>query len=126
MDKSTHEIRLARWKQVIEQCQNRPEGQTAKQWLADNRINAKTYYYWLRKVRKEVYGQLEEHISLPAAPETGNITFAEMPTYSQHTKEDTFAFQAAAVLKTHKVTVALSDTISDRLLTRILQEVSNA
>lgn len=37
MDNSTHEIRLTRWKQIIEQCQNREEGQTAKQWMADIR-----------------------------------------------------------------------------------------
>ena len=29
MDKSTHEIRLAHWKQIIEQCQSRPKSQTA-------------------------------------------------------------------------------------------------
>ena len=32
MDKTTHEVRLANWKSIIEQCQQRPEGQTAKQW----------------------------------------------------------------------------------------------
>ena len=31
MDKTTHEVRLANWKSIIEQCQQRPEGQTAKQ-----------------------------------------------------------------------------------------------
>ncbi len=28
MDKSTHEIRLAKWTNILTQCQNRPEGQT--------------------------------------------------------------------------------------------------
>ncbi len=28
MDKTTHEVRLAHWKQIVEQCQARPEGQT--------------------------------------------------------------------------------------------------
>ena len=126
MDKVTHEIRLARWKQVIEQCQKRPEGQTAKQWLDDNQVSAKSYYYWLRKIRKEAYNQLEEHISLPAAPEKGTITFAEMPTYSGNTKESPFSFQTAAVIQTSKATVALADTISDHLLERILREFINA
>ena len=26
MDQITHEVRLARWKEVIKQCQSRPEG----------------------------------------------------------------------------------------------------
>ena len=51
MDKITHEIRLSNWKAVIEQCSLRPEGQTVKQWLADNGINEKTYYYWQRRIR---------------------------------------------------------------------------
>ena len=53
MDKTTHEIRIANWRPIIEQCQARPEGQSAKQWLADNGISEKTYYYWQRKVRQE-------------------------------------------------------------------------
>lgn len=35
MDKSTHEIRLIHWKQINEQCQNRPKGQTAKRLLIE-------------------------------------------------------------------------------------------
>jgi hypothetical protein len=31
MDKTTHEIRLANWKQLIEQCASRPKGQTIQQ-----------------------------------------------------------------------------------------------
>jgi len=126
MDKSTHEIRLIQWKQIIEQCQNRPKGQSAKQWMADNQISEKSYYYWLRKIRKDSYSQLNNHTTLPTVQEGGNIIFAEMPTYSQNTEEISFTFQAAAVIKTDKATVALSDAISDRLLGRILQEVSNA
>ena len=33
MDKTTHEVRIANWRSIIEQCQARPEGQSAKQWL---------------------------------------------------------------------------------------------
>jgi hypothetical protein len=42
MDQSTHEVRLANWKAVIEQCQTRPKGQTAKQWLDANGISSKS------------------------------------------------------------------------------------
>ena len=37
---------------IINQCKNRPADITAKQWLADNGISDKSYYYWLRKIRK--------------------------------------------------------------------------
>ena len=57
MDQSTHEVRLANWKAVIEQCQTRPKGQSAKQWLDAHGISDKKYYYWLRKIRAAVYKQ---------------------------------------------------------------------
>lgn len=52
MDQITHDVRGSQWLEIITQCQNRPEGTTAKQWMADNGINEKSYYYWLRKFRK--------------------------------------------------------------------------
>ena len=52
MDQTTHEMRLVNWKSIIEQCQSRPEGMSAKQCLRDNEIPEKQYYYWLRKLRK--------------------------------------------------------------------------
>lgn len=55
MDKITHEVCLANWKNTIEQCNDRPQGMTVKQWLEENSINEKTYYYWLRRVRREIY-----------------------------------------------------------------------
>lgn len=53
MDQSTHEVRRNNWMNIINQCQNRPANMTAKQWLADNGISDKSYYYWLRKIRLE-------------------------------------------------------------------------
>lgn len=31
MDQCTREVRLQNWKNIIRQCQSRPEGQTARQ-----------------------------------------------------------------------------------------------
>ena len=33
MDQRTHEVRLQHWKNIVSQCQLRPQGQTAKQWM---------------------------------------------------------------------------------------------
>lgn len=46
MDKITHEIRLNNWKKIVEECNNRPNGTTVKEWLATNGIKGKTYYYY--------------------------------------------------------------------------------
>ena len=63
MDQSTHEIRLANWMQIINNCQSRPKEQTTKQWLTENQISEKQYYYWLRKVRKQAYS--DSKVMLP-------------------------------------------------------------
>ena len=68
MDKTTHEIRIANWRSIIEQCQARPEGQSAKQWLSDNGISEKTYYYRQRKVRQETYALIKQDAVPPAIP----------------------------------------------------------
>ena len=60
MDQLTHTVRRSNWINIIRQCQDRPAGTTAKQWLAENDISEKSYYYWLRKIRRdEYYGAAE-------------------------------------------------------------------
>ena len=54
MDQLTHNVRRSNWINIIRQCQDRPAGTTAKQWLVENDISEKSYYYWLRKIRREV------------------------------------------------------------------------
>ena len=45
MDKCTTEVRRQYWKGIIAQCQERPEGQTAKAWLKKIRfVNKLTIY----------------------------------------------------------------------------------
>jgi hypothetical protein len=72
MDKTTHEVRMAHWIEVVAQCQARPEGQTAKDWMNENGISEKQYYYWLRKIRSEAkengfYAELVHNSSESAA-----------------------------------------------------------
>ena len=79
MDQTTHEVRLANWKAIIEQCQARPRGQTAKQWMDENDISDKQYYYWLRRVRAAVIKENQ----IPALPkpekQLPTVSFAEIP-----------------------------------------------
>lgn len=49
MDQIAHEVRRTSWLNIVNQCQNRPSDMSAKQWLAENDIKEKAYYYWLRK-----------------------------------------------------------------------------
>ena len=74
MDSLTHNVRRANWLNIINQCQERPANVTVRQWLKDNDINEKSYYYWLRKFRKESYDQMQ----IPAVTEKPTeISFVE-------------------------------------------------
>ena len=80
MDQSTHNVRIACWKSIIQSCQERPAGITAKQWLAENNISDKSYYYYLRKFRKEAYLSLDQESSLtPLVSNQNQVSFAEVP-----------------------------------------------
>lgn len=127
LDLCTHEVRLNQWKLIIKQCQSRPEGQTAKQWMEENGVQENAYYYWLRKARREVYSQMNDrNASLPAAQGKGAVTFAELSMTPQLNPEGSFPFQPAVIIKTSRATMALSNEVSDWLLDRILQEASHA
>lgn len=125
MDKITHEVRLASWKTIIEQCSARPQGTTVKQWLADNDINEKTYYYWLRRVRREVYSQLNTGLTSVSGQDRPAVSFAEIPV-DKAAGQEFDLFKADAVLRSGSLVIGISNSISDRLLERMLEVAGHA
>jgi len=130
MDQITHSVRNSKWKDIILQCQNRPAEMSAKQWMTENQISEKSYYYWQRKLRKEAY----EHTNnipavLPIVHENSEVSFAEIRIpESKKPLSDNIpeAIKPSAVIKTATMTIAVSNDIADDLLSRILREVSRA
>ena len=127
MDRITHQVRFANWTKIIEQCNNRPAGTTAKQWLSDNGISDKSYYYWLRKLRQEAYANAEKEFPAvtPSQEQQHAETFAEIPLPNQQNSM-TDTFQADAVIHTGTMVIGISNTISDTLLSRLLEAAHHA
>lgn len=127
MDRITHQVRLANWTKIIEQCNNRPAGTTAKQWLSDNGISDKSYYYWLRKLRQEAYANAEKEFPAVTSSQEQQpaVTFAEIPLPNQQNSM-TDTFQADAVIHTGTMVISISNTISDTLLSRLLEAAHHA
>lgn len=126
MDQLTHAVRRSNWINIIRQCQDRPAGTTAKQWLAENDISEKSYYYWLRKIRREVFEQ--EGLHEAATP--SDLSFVEIPV---KTAPDTAlvptvtaTMTPVAVIRSGRLTLELGNDVSDPLLCRLLQEVLHA
>lgn len=100
---------------------------SVKQWLAENDIKEKAYYYWLRKFRKEAYDQMQ----LPAVTAKDEVAFAEvtMPLPipdSGSTTPNAPDGLPAAVIKYNGLTIELSNNISEVLLSHLLKEVLHA
>ena len=73
MDQITHDVRTAQWAEIVRKCHERPENQSAKNWL-----NEKQYYYWQRRLRNMAAGTHNK--SLPTTRSSGEVTFIEMPS----------------------------------------------
>ena len=117
MDQTTHNVRRANWLAIITQCQERAEGISVKQWLSDNGVKEKAYYYWLQKFRKEAYAQMQS----PGSKENpGNGTASCISPRVESYESP------VAVIQYNSVSIGISNEISDSLLSRILREVSHA
>lgn len=131
MDQCTHEVRLQYWKNIISQCQARPAGQTAKQWMEENGICEQTYYLWQRRIRNETYEQMTKANLLSAPNQKQEVTFAEISlgkaeTVSVNQFSGDQPIHPVAIIKTNQFSIALSSDIPEALLAKILQEVTHA
>jgi putative transposase len=129
MDQSTSNIRLASWKAIIESCQSRPEGISARQWLSENQIPEKQYYYWQRKVRKLACAEMDNSLPVVSAPGSV-VSFAEIPISAKEVCEaepdPVTELPPAVTIKTRGSTIEISSLISDALMVRLVKEVTHA
>ncbi len=135
MDKCTHQVRMAHWKSVIEQCNSRPAEQSARSWPRENNISDKQYYYWQRIIRKEAYEQMTKELPCQIPSQRNEITFAEFsipepattsPLGRQDGSDPSSPMHADAVIKTANGTVAFSNTTSSDLVRSVLEVMLHA
>lgn len=111
MDKITHEVRLANWTNLIQDCLS--SGLSKKQWCLENQVNEKQFYYWQRRVREEVY---KEQVS--AAEPKQVTTFVEVPPLSK--LEKPLLSNPSAQIRVNGCTIEIADSASDIFIRRLL------
>ena len=125
MDKTTHEVRQARWAALIQECNN--SGMSKKAWLKEHHVNEKQFYYWQRRIRATAVREMENPL-LPAA--VPSVDFAEIsfPPESPaiHVAEASHANRADAVLRAGNMTLEVSNSLSPVLLAALLQVMAHA
>ena len=122
MDQITHEIRRQHWLSIVNACQTRTEDITVKQWLKDNGVKEKAYYYWLRKFRRE---SIEHQIS--AIFPDNKVSLSEILLQNEPVNNGfTPGFKADAIIKTESCIIALSNTASESLYRIIMEGLKHA
>lgn len=120
MDQLTHNVRRANWLNIINHCQERPANIITRQWLKDNNIKEKSYYYWQRKFRKESYDQMQ---LLAVTEEPAEISFVEFAAHTSKkaaSTQDSLNSTTTAVIRHGAITLEISNDISEAVLSLLL------
>jgi hypothetical protein len=116
------QYRLNQWIEIVQQC--RSSSQTVSAWCAENNINPKQYYYWLRRVR------LAACELLPTS-EGNELSIVPIPLTGSLFKADPAATVAVAgspahlILRIGSVTVELRNDASPELITHTLKALTH-
>lgn len=74
---ATHNHKMELWMNRVREC--KASKQTVAKWCASNGINSKTYYYWMRKLKKEAFDSLPINQNPGTTSFCTDSSFAEIP-----------------------------------------------
>ena len=111
MDKTTHEVRLVQWQEIIQT--QLASGQNKREWCRENGISEKQFFYWQRRLRKELYES--QAGALVSVAQKSAKSLVEVPV---NTSANTVAsgFRPEAVIAVGNVTIGVTANISESLL----------
>ncbi len=105
-----NQIRADRWRMLIQTCQQ--SGQTVVNWCEENDINIKTYYYWLRKLRKQELCTKELPVPVP---DEKSVSFKKLEVHTPVSNT-----QAAVIIRLNGATVEISEGTSQQTIQAVL------
>ena len=106
-----NQLRAENWRNLISECQQ--SGQTVVNWCEENNINTKTYYYWLRKLRKLELSQKELPVPIP---ESKPVVFRQLEV-----KPPLEGTRAAVIIHLPAATIEVADGTSQATVEAVLQ-----
>lgn len=85
---ASHNHKVQLWTSRIQEC--RTSNQTVSDWCSENDISIKSYYYWMRKIKSEVFEALPAERKSKVLPQKRDNSFAEV-TLIEKSRADTCA-----------------------------------
>ena len=122
MDKTTHEIRLQQWYEIIQT--QLASGKNKREWCRENAVPEKQFFYWQRRVRKELYEAQSEAIAPTGFENSSSLVEVPISSPSQNIIPE--RFQPDAVITVGNITVGVREGISEGLLLSIGKMIRHA
>ncbi len=122
MDKTTHEVRLLQWQEIIQA--QLASGQNKREWCRENGISEKQFFYWQRRLRKELYAS--QAGALVSITQESSKSLVEVPLFSESANTVANGFTPEAVIAVGNVTVGVTANISESLLMSIGKMIRHA
>lgn len=86
----------------------------------------KSYYYWLRKFRKESYDQMQLPVATEEPAEISFVEFAAPTSEKVVSTQDSLNSTTTAVIRHGAITLEISNAISEEVMGLLLKEVIHA
>ena len=121
MDKlttATHNSRMALWMERIRSCKS--SGMKVKHWCEENNVGIKTYYYWMRKIKREAFEALPSE-SLVTSPAVQN---AITPVFSKIELPKAGTSSAAVTIRMSGMDIEIQNEASANTIKNILRAVT--
>ncbi len=122
MDKTTHQVRLQQWAEIIQAQLG--SGQSKRDWCRENNVPEKQFFYWQRRVRKEIYEAQSEAIVPIGSGNGPRLVEVPISTVSRNTISE--GFHPDAVIAVGNITVGIREGISEALLMSIGKMIHHA
>lgn len=122
--KATSQIRKEHWKKVI--SDRNESGLTVKKYCSQYSINEATYYYWLKKIRREALEELNDQ------PEETNAIVPMLKTLTENKKvnhqrcNQSASDHAGMTITTNVMRIEFATNTSSELVLQIVKELNNA
>ena len=122
MDKTTHEIRLQQWSEIIQA--QLASGKSKRGWCRENNISEKQFFYWQRRIRRALYESQSEALITGGCVRSPALV--EVPIVQKSGNPATAGFVPDAVIAVGNVTVGIKENISEALLMSIGKMIRHA
>lgn len=115
MEKITHEVRCQQWKKIISECL--ASGLSKTEWCRQNGISDKSFFYWQKILRREMYETSTSTALIPKETHAPAIPFVELKLDSPaHDTQLTSGFHPDAVIQANGIIIGLSNSASPDLV----------